>query len=103
MNTTQPREQFVLVHTLWQGNVQVHRPRLSRLRVTDPEPIYTYRQHGRTRVSREPMLRVEFWWNEGRETGVASVSDLVAVGIACSAATMTGALSPLLSGEITDQ
>ena len=77
-----------LVRTPWQGNVSVHRPRLSRLRVTDPAPVYTYRQHGRTRVSREPMLRVEFWWNEGRETGVASVRDLAAVGIACCAITM---------------
>ncbi len=61
----------ILVHTLWQGDVHVHVPRC-RLRITDPAPVFLYQQHGRTIISREPMLRVEFHCNEGRLTGVAS-------------------------------
>lgn len=70
----------VPVHTPWQDVVYV--PKLSRLRVTDPAPVFVYRMHGQTRVSREPMLRVEFYWNEGRETGVARATDLIAAGVA---------------------
>ena len=61
----------ILVHTLWQGDIDVHVTRC-RLRVIDPIPVYLYRQHGRTIISRQPMLRVEFHCNEGRLTGVAS-------------------------------
>ena len=79
MRTTSTRD-YVLVHTLWQGDVYVHMLRLSRLRVTHRTPVFIYQQHGQTHVSREPMLRVEFWWNEGRETGVAKARDLAAAG-----------------------
>ena len=69
----------VLVHTRWQGTGDVHAARCG-LRVTNPIPTYFYQQHGRTKVSREPLYRVEFWCNEGRETGVASRRELIAAG-----------------------
>ena len=76
MTSNLHRVHRVIVHTLWQGDVDVAVPG-SRLRVIDPDPVYMYRQHGRTIVSREPMIPVEFWWNEGREEGVITQRDLV--------------------------
>ena len=57
----------ILVHTLWQGDVDVHATRC-RLRVTDPIPVFWYRQH------------VEFYCNEERLTGVASQGALAGGG-----------------------
>jgi len=73
INSTRSHAPRVIVHTLWQDDVGVP---LYRIRVTDPDPVYSYRQHGRTLMSREAMIPVEFWWNAGRETGVAKLSDL---------------------------
>ena len=70
----------VLVHTLWQGNVDVHAARC-RLQITNPTPTYIYKQHGRINLSREPMYHVDCWCNDGRETGVASRRELNAAGI----------------------
>ena len=69
----------ITVHTLWQGDVNVHAARC-RLRATDPAPVFLYQQHGRTIISRQPMLRVEFYCNEGRLTGVASQGAVVGGG-----------------------
>ena len=69
-----------MVKTLWQGTVDVHAARCG-LRITNPMLTYVYQQHGYTQVSRKPLYRVEFWCNEGRETGVASRHDLIAAGI----------------------
>lgn len=76
--TTQPREHRLIVHTLWQGDTDVGVPS-SRLRITGPDPVYLYRQHGHTLVSREPMIPVEFWCNAGREEGIASQRDLIRI------------------------
>ncbi len=70
----------ILVHTPWQGDDHVHVTRC-RLRVTDPAPVFLYRQHGHTIISREPMLRVEYHCNEGRLTGVASQGALARDGL----------------------
>jgi hypothetical protein len=70
----------VLVHSRWQGTGEVHAARCG-LRVTDRVPLHTYRQHGQTKTSCESLFRVEFWCNDGRETGVASQRELIAAGI----------------------
>ncbi len=88
----------VLVHTLWQGTVDVHVTRC-RLRVTDPRPVYFYQQHGYTKVSREPLHRVEFWCNEGRETGVASRRELIAAGYDGAAAMVQAVLRSIDQGR----
>ena len=74
---TLPRDRQIIVHILWQDDVLVPLP---SLKVTGRKPVYLYRQHGHIRVSHEPMIPVEFWWNEGRETGVAKARDLAAAG-----------------------
>ena len=70
----------ITVHTLWQGSGDVHITRC-RLRATDPAPVFLYQQHGRTIISRQPMLRVEFYCNEGGLTGVASQGALAGGGV----------------------
>ncbi len=70
----------VMVHTLWQGTGHVHAARCD-LRITNPMLTYVYQQHGRIKVSSKPLYHVEFWCNEGRETGVASLRYLIAAGI----------------------
>ena len=79
----------VPVHTLWQGTVYVHAARCG-LRITNPILTYVYQQHGHIKVSSKPLYHVEFWWNEGRETGVASLHDLIAAGITSAAEAIAG-------------
>ena len=76
--TTNP--DCILVHTLWQGDDQVNATRC-RLRVIDPAPVFFYHQHGRTIISPEPMLRVEYHCNEGRMTGVTCQGALAGDGL----------------------
>ena len=76
MKTTE----IVPVHTLWQGTMDVHAARCG-LRITNPIPTYFFQQHGETKVSRKPLLRVEFRCNEGCLTGVANCRDLRSAGI----------------------
>ncbi len=65
----------ILVRTPWQSDCYVHATRCN-LTVYDPTPVYEYRQHGQTIQSRTPMIRVVYWCNDGRETGVVRKRDL---------------------------
>jgi hypothetical protein len=53
----------------------------NRLRIVDGKTIYTYRQHGITKISRAPMHRVEIELHDGPWFGVASCSELAMAGL----------------------
>lgn len=52
-----------------------------RLRVTDPGPHFTYRQHNRTHVSREALAYVTIDANDGVWRGAARCSELRRAGM----------------------
>src|SRR6185437_257426 len=68
------------VHLEHQGDCMVDCPDPSGLRIIDPTPVFTYRQHGRTYTSREPMYRVSVDANDGPWDGVVSCRQLKASG-----------------------
>ncbi len=76
--------EYVSVAHEWMGkgfDFEVHAKQCC-LRVVDPSPLFLYRQHGSTHVSREPLARIEFQANDGTWRGVARLSDLRSAGIA---------------------
>ena len=53
-----------------------------RLTVTDAGPHFLYRQHGRTKISAEPLAYVQIDANDGVWRGAARCNDLRRAGVA---------------------
>ncbi len=72
----------VIVYGRWQGVpwCEVH-PRHCKLKITDPVPVFVYRQNGQTKVSRAPLYNVEWTDNMGRWDGVARADNLARAAI----------------------